>query len=165
MGVAPPEATEGASSASISQQWYLWLISSDARGAFGWITANVDSMTGMDVCTANHSAAARLETKLRRLLATTADLGNPGCEAEQTHSDLIDLAQAAAGRDASEALRSLLGELRQDVERALARLGTGTYGICEECSEPIPLERLRALPEATRCVRCQRRHPRIGACA
>ncbi len=144
MGAAHPKATDG---------------------AFRWITANVDSLTGMDVRIANHSAAATLETKLRRLLATTADLGNPGCEAEQIHSDLIDLAQAAAERDASDALRSLLGELRQDVERALARLGTGTYGICEECSEPIPLERLRALPEATRCVRCQRQHPRIRACA
>jgi len=35
-----------------------------------------------------------------------------------------------------------------DVEHALAKFALGTYGICEECGRPIPLARLRALPEA-----------------
>ena len=35
-----------------------------------------------------------------------------------------------------------------DVERALAKMRQGTYGICEEGGEPIPLARLRALPTA-----------------
>ncbi|HZO21670.1 MAG TPA: TraR/DksA C4-type zinc finger protein [Steroidobacteraceae bacterium] len=33
----------------------------------------------------------------------------------------------------------------------------GTYGICEECGNPIGEERLRARPEATLCIDCQRR--------
>lgn len=40
-----------------------------------------------------------------------------------------------------------------DVERALEKLDDGTYGICDVCGEPIPPERLDAMPWSTRCVR------------
>jgi len=109
-----------------------------------------------------------LETRRRQLLETTENLGEPRDEHADTWSEAIELGQAAAARNTSEALRHLLDELQQDIERALARLETGDYGICEDCLEPIPIERLRVLPEATRCVRCQRHHnqdPRIKACA
>jgi DnaK suppressor protein len=36
----------------------------------------------------------------------------------------------------------------QDVERALAKMETGTYGICEETNKQISLEKLRTLPTA-----------------
>ncbi len=39
-----------------------------------------------------------------------------------------------------------------DVERALEKLDEGTYGSCDVCGEPIPPERLDAMPWATRCV-------------
>ena len=40
-------------------------------------------------------------------------------------------------------------ELRlRDVNNALKRMEDGTYGICEVCKEPIPLERLKANPAA-----------------
>ncbi|WP_083462857.1 TraR/DksA C4-type zinc finger protein [Calditerricola satsumensis] len=42
------------------------------------------------------------------------------------------------------------------IERALARIEAGTYGRCEVCGEPIPLERLEALPTAHTCVECTR---------
>ena len=41
------------------------------------------------------------------------------------------------------------------VEEALDRLDTGDYGICLGCEEPIAAKRLRALPWARYCVRCQ----------
>ena len=42
------------------------------------------------------------------------------------------------------------------VERALARIDDGTYGVCESCGAPIPEGRLRAMPESTLCVECAR---------
>lgn len=42
-----------------------------------------------------------------------------------------------------------------DIDRALAKIDAGTYGICEKCGEPIPKERLKALPYAALCVRCK----------
>lgn len=41
------------------------------------------------------------------------------------------------------------------VESAFARLRNGTYGTCTDCGNPIKLERLRAVPTATRCIDCQ----------
>jgi DnaK suppressor protein len=40
------------------------------------------------------------------------------------------------------------------IDRAFERITNGDYGRCEACDEPIPVERLRALPTATLCVTC-----------
>jgi len=40
------------------------------------------------------------------------------------------------------------------IERALALVDAGDYGVCEDCGEDIPVARLEALPAATRCVTC-----------
>ncbi len=47
-------------------------------------------------------------------------------------------------------------------ERALAKLGEGTYGVCDGCGEPIPSARLRALPDSVQCLACaaSERHAR-----
>lgn len=44
---------------------------------------------------------------------------------------------------------------RSDVVAALARMDAGTFGSCERCGNPIPEERLEALPTATLCVACK----------
>lgn len=46
--------------------------------------------------------------------------------------------------------------LRQadEVERALAKLDEGTYGICDSCAAEIPDGRLEIHPWATLCVPC-----------
>ena len=48
-------------------------------------------------------------------------------------------------------------DLLSKVEWALAKIGEGTYGICDSCGKSIPLARLDALPYATLCVDCARR--------
>lgn len=45
-------------------------------------------------------------------------------------------------------------ELLGKVERALARIEEGGYGICESCGKAIPMERLDVLPYSTLCVDC-----------
>lgn len=45
-------------------------------------------------------------------------------------------------------------DLLGKVDRALARIEAGEYGICESCSKAIPVERLDVLPYATLCVEC-----------
>lgn len=49
------------------------------------------------------------------------------------------------------------------VEHALERIEDGTYGICEVCGNPIPVERLEAQPAATLCVRDQSAREQAGA--
>ena len=46
------------------------------------------------------------------------------------------------------------------IERALAKLGEGTYGTCDGCGAPIPEARLRAMPDSTLCVACAAAQPR-----
>lgn len=43
----------------------------------------------------------------------------------------------------------------EDIDKALAKIDAGTYGICERCGQPIPKERLKALPYAALCVACK----------
>src|SRR5439155_13104879 len=43
----------------------------------------------------------------------------------------------------------------EDIDRALAKIEDGTYGICEGCGRPIPKARLKALPHASLCVACK----------
>jgi DnaK suppressor protein len=45
-------------------------------------------------------------------------------------------------------------ERLEDLDRALARLGEGTYGRCEGCGTPIAPERLAARPAARTCITC-----------
>ena len=47
-----------------------------------------------------------------------------------------------------------------DIDRALAKIEEGTYGICETCGEMIAVARLEALPASTRCVGCASRGDR-----
>ena len=67
---------------------------------------------------------------------------------------------AEAGTDNFEretALNIASGESHwlNEVEDALKRLNLGTYGICENCSDPIPNRRLEVFPSARYCVVCQ----------
>jgi len=40
------------------------------------------------------------------------------------------------------------------IQAAMDRLAAGEYGFCATCGEPIGLDRLRALPASTQCIRC-----------
>ena len=44
-------------------------------------------------------------------------------------------------------------ELAQ-INRALAQLDLGTYGVCSRCGQPIDGRRLQALPYSDRCIGC-----------
>ncbi len=43
----------------------------------------------------------------------------------------------------------------EEIDRALAKIEQGTYGVCERCGEPIKKARLKALPYASLCISCK----------
>ncbi len=45
----------------------------------------------------------------------------------------------------------------EEVERALAKLDNGTFGLCEACGGRVDRARLEALPYAKYCLSCQSR--------
>jgi len=70
----------------------------------------------------------------------------------------IDPSDAAAAEGGAIPLDSLNdSEQHQvsEIEAALARIEDGTYGKCEDCSEPIEAARLEAMPSARRCFACE----------
>src|SRR3954454_11445627 len=47
-----------------------------------------------------------------------------------------------------------LNATEERIERALAKLDEGSYGICDRCGKPIPPARMEAAPESVLCVTC-----------
>ena len=70
--------------------------------------------------------------------------------------DQADSGSKTAERDAASSLIRTLLDRRTQAEHALQRLDEGTYGYCEGCRKPIPVERLEIFPSATTCVTCKR---------
>ena len=42
-----------------------------------------------------------------------------------------------------------------DIKAALAKIEKNNYGVCGRCGKPIPIARLKLIPEATFCVECE----------
>jgi len=42
-----------------------------------------------------------------------------------------------------------------EIEHALLKFEEGTYGLCDECGQPIDPARLEALPQANLCLNCK----------
>jgi DnaK suppressor protein len=68
---------------------------------------------------------------------------------------LADIGSDLGEQETMMTLESNEREILAQVERALQRFDEGVYGQCERCGQPIPFERLEALPYATRCIQCQ----------
>src|SRR5437660_12370400 len=69
-------------------------------------------------------------------------------------SNFADSSQVTAERGEAEALAASLREALDEVERALHKMETGTYGTCETCGKPITEARLEAMPAARQCIDC-----------
>lgn len=82
---------------------------------------------------------------------------------DRAGDDQADSGTKTAERDTAQSLLRTILDRRAQFERALARLADGTYGYCEGCDEPIPVERLEIFPSATSCVGCKQTRERRAA--
>ncbi|MEX1026825.1 MAG: TraR/DksA family transcriptional regulator [Candidatus Paceibacterota bacterium] len=46
--------------------------------------------------------------------------------------------------------------IRRQVQDALLRIEAGSYGVCQECGNPIAIPRLDAVPYTAYCINCER---------
>jgi DnaK suppressor protein len=96
------------------------------------------------------------------LIARRAELMD---EAGRTAQDMGDDAEGypdPTDRGNLESDRNLLLRIRDrerklisKIDEALARIADGSFGLCEECDEPIAVERLKARPVTTLCIECK----------
>lgn len=69
--------------------------------------------------------------------------------------DIGDMGMMDLLADTGLAVSNILREKLSRMEEAVRKLEEGTYGICEDCGEDIPVDRLHVEPFAVCCVRCQ----------
>lgn len=75
--------------------------------------------------------------------------------------DVIDFKDMAAEENAALIDEAKAEQAAHELEQVLAarhRLHGGTYGLCVDCGEPIPTQRLESLPATPYCVDCQAVH-------
>lgn len=103
---------------------------------------------------------ARLESERKRLkeeleqLKTTvrpADErreGSPFGKREEEATESFELEKRLT-------LEKRIKEQLAEVEHALQKFEKGTYGLCDNCGQPIDPARLEALPQASLCLKCK----------
>jgi DnaK suppressor protein len=102
----------------------------------------------------------RRRDALRKALA--GDLSSLKELRQQTSGDMLDAAMDTAQDEINSQLAEVESRELLHIEVALERMRDGNYGLCEGCSEGIPMARLQALPYATMCIQCQREAEKSG---
>ncbi len=70
---------------------------------------------------------------------------------------MADAATDNYDREFSFGLASSEREMIHGLDDALKRIEEGNFGICEDCKVRIPKTRLKALPWAQLCIKCQQK--------
>ena len=98
----------------------------------------------------------------KREIIKSNNLGNllNSSDDNVSSADIVD--QASSYTDKSIEMKALnrSRKLISKINSALQRLKDGTYGYCQETSEPIGLKRLIARPVATLSIEAQEKHER-----
>ena len=87
----------------------------------------------------------RLEQRLTRIIETNR---------QPLSKDSEERAQEEENEEVLDSLGNCSLDELLKVRKAIQRYETGEYGICRQCKEPIPRERLQAMSEAELCIDC-----------
>src|SRR3954466_1794198 len=95
----------------------------------------------------------------KRVVAAIDNLhtDHQGSMSEETGEDavfdnhLADTATETYDRELDYSLEENSEHVLKDIDAALLRIESGTYGVCSDCGNRIPEERLEARPWATLC--------------
>ena len=94
----------------------------------------------------------RLNESLGKACDTLADIS----DLKNRLSDEVEQSSLSSDIDFTLRIRDREAKLIGKIRDALERLEDGTFGICEECGEEIPLKRLMARPATTLCIECKK---------
>jgi DnaK suppressor protein len=99
-------------------------------------------------------ARSRLLAERQRLVERLAsELIEPN-EPEGPHA-LADAAGGISAREGSFAFCSVLSKTIEEIDSALQKMDEATYGVCEDCGRHIAAARLRVIPFARLCLKCE----------
>ena len=101
-----------------------------------------------------------LEVEKKRLLAELEQLNADGRPTEERREGSPFGKREEEATESLELERRLAMEKRikeqlGDIDKALIKIDTGTYGQCESCGKPIEAARLEILPQTSHCMNCK----------
>jgi DnaK suppressor protein len=88
-------------------------------------------------------------------LATEREPGDTQFDEESGEGDTLNIE-----RERDLALSASARQAVDEIDRALSRMDSGIYGVCERCGKRISVARLEALPFAALCIDCKSREER-----
>lgn len=104
-----------------------------------------------------------LEDERARLVSALETVNHEGSLSDESGDlasgpgdHLADHATETYMRELDDGLGENAEHVIAEIDAALARIGDGTYGTCEQCGRPIDEERLLAVPYATLCIEDKR---------
>lgn len=97
--------------------------------------------------------------QIKELVAETREQGI-GLSREDL-PDEVDLATTESDQSMNLRLRDRERTLLRKIDKALEKIESGEYGLCEECGEPIEIKRLEARPVTDMCIRCKEEQERL----
>lgn len=100
----------------------------------------------------------KAKSALLRELSREADPSvlNPG----EIPADVLDVSASDLERTLCLLLRERERSKLKAIDEALERIDEGTFGICEDCGDEVPLGRLKVMPFATTCIDCKAKQER-----
>jgi RNA polymerase-binding protein DksA len=101
---------------------------------------------------------ARLTGELHDVEADLAGLIRSS--GEGAGNDQADVGSATFERDQEMTIVNNARDMLTQSQHALERIENGTYGVCENCGNPIGKNRLMVFPRATLCMSCKQREER-----
>ena len=90
---------------------------------------------------------------LRESIDTLIDLTSDD-EVEPDANDWFTTKESNPGKDINEMALAKAKQRLKILNGVLNRIDKEDYGICTVCKKPIPFERMKAVPTATRCINC-----------
>jgi DnaK suppressor protein len=104
-----------------------------------------------------HHFRKKLVDEINQLVLNEAAMMVPVQDYSEVHPDILDRAVHEGQRAFAFRIRERERFLIWKIKDALRRIEEGTYGICEECGEDIPIARLKARPVTNYCLDCKTR--------
>ncbi|WP_438363693.1 TraR/DksA family transcriptional regulator [Streptomyces marincola] len=125
------------------------------------VRAGEDPWTAAEVAEARDSLTTEAE-RLRGEIAAAEEAltGLMRDSGDGAGDDQADTGTKNVTREHEMALATNAREMLYQTERALGRLEAGTYGLCENCGQPIGKARMQVFPRATLCVDCKQKQER-----
>ena len=92
---------------------------------------------------------------VEELLNRTDDTVEELLDSQENLADPLDRVSVESERIWTLRIRDRESFLIKKIRQSLEDIETGEYGICEDCGEDISIERLKARPVTSFCIRCK----------